>query len=76
MKMQNIESKSYRTGKYTVFRHVCASFSLEILQAVAVKWLIKRVSLFLFWGKCLFYFEVKIQQEAHLNTFPLTAFLW
>ena len=30
----------YRTGKYTVCRCVRASFSPEILQAAAVKWLI------------------------------------
>ena len=30
----------YRTGKYTVFRRVCASFSPEMLQAGAVKGLI------------------------------------
>ena len=37
MKTLNIESRSYWTGKYTVCRHVRASFSPEILQAVAVK---------------------------------------
>ena len=37
MKTQNIESRCYRTRKYTVCRHVCASFSPEILQAAAVK---------------------------------------
>ena len=34
------ESKCYRTGKYIVCRRVRASFSPEILQAVAVKGLI------------------------------------
>ena len=37
MKMQNIESRCYRTGKYTVCRRFRAFFSREILQAVAVK---------------------------------------
>jgi len=32
-----IDVNCYRTGKYTVCRHVPASFSLEILQAGAVK---------------------------------------
>ena len=36
----SIESRCYRTGKYTVCRCTCASFSLEILQAGAVKGLI------------------------------------
>ena len=33
----SIERRCYRTGKYTVCRHVPASFSLDILQARAVK---------------------------------------
>ena len=37
MKTQSIESRCYRTGKYTVCRGVPASFSPEILQAGAVK---------------------------------------
>ena len=37
MKTQNTESRCYRTRKYTVCRHIHASFSLEILQAGAVK---------------------------------------
>ena len=36
------ESRCYRTGKYSVCRHVPASFSPEILQAGAVKGLIGR----------------------------------
>ena len=36
MKTQNIKSRCYRTGKYTVCSHVRASFSPEILQAMAV----------------------------------------
>ena len=42
MKTQNIESRCYRTGKYTVCRRVHASFSPEILQAGAVKGLITK----------------------------------
>ena len=37
MKTCNTESRCYRTGKYTVCRRVRASFSPDILQAVAVK---------------------------------------
>ena len=33
----SIESRLYRTGKYTVYRRVCASFSPESLQAGTVK---------------------------------------
>ena len=40
MKTQIIESRCYRTGKYTVCGRVYASFSPEILQVVAVKGLI------------------------------------
>ena len=43
MKTQNIESRCYRTGKYTVCMRVSASFSQEILQAGAVKGLITLV---------------------------------
>ena len=35
--MHSIESRCYKTRKYTVCRHVHASFSPEILQAGAVK---------------------------------------
>ena len=42
MKTQkNIESRCYRTGKYTVCRRIRAFFSPDILQAVAVKGLSK-----------------------------------
>ena len=37
IKMHNIESRCYRTGKYTICRHVHVSFSPEILQAGAMK---------------------------------------
>ena len=37
IKMHSIESRCYRTGKYTVCRRVRASFSPEILQAGTVK---------------------------------------
>ena len=37
MKTQNIESRCYRTGKYTVCRRVRAFFSSEIVQAVVMK---------------------------------------
>ena len=37
IKMHRIEIQCYRTRKYTVCRHVRASFSPEILQAVAVE---------------------------------------
>ena len=37
IKMHNIESRCYRTGKYTVCRQVHVSFSPEILPAAAVK---------------------------------------
>ena len=36
----SIRSRCYRTGKYTVHRHIHASFSPDILQAGAVKGLI------------------------------------
>ena len=42
IKTHSAENECYRTGKYTVSRHVGASFSTEILQAVAVKGLIFR----------------------------------
>ena len=35
--MHRIENKCYRTGKYIVCRLICVPFSLEILQAAAVK---------------------------------------
>ena len=41
MKTCNTENRCHRTGKYTVCRRVRASFSPEILQAVAVKELMK-----------------------------------
>ena len=41
----------YRTGKYTVCRRVRASFSLEILQAVAVKGLKEVLTIYLFFQK-------------------------
>ena len=44
MKKQSIESRSYWTGKYTVFRRVRASFSPELLPAGAVKGLINCLS--------------------------------
>ena len=37
IKTYSIESRSYRTVKYTVYRHVCASFSPDILQVGTVK---------------------------------------
>ena len=37
IKRHSIESRCYRTGKYTVCRRVRASFSPDILQAGAVK---------------------------------------
>ena len=37
IKMHSIENRHYSTGKHTVCTSVCASFSPEILQAVAVK---------------------------------------
>ena len=42
MKMHSIESRSaiHRTRKYTLCRRVCALFSLDVLQAGAVKGLI------------------------------------
>ena len=40
MKMQNIENRCYKTGKYTVCGRVRVSFSPKILQAGAVKGLI------------------------------------
>ena len=45
MKTQNIEDRCYRTGKYTLCRHVLASFSPDISQAVAVKALTSIISL-------------------------------
>ena len=36
-KTHSTESRCYRTGNYTVYRHVPASFSLESVQAGAVK---------------------------------------
>ena len=45
MKTQNIESRCYRTGKYTVCRRFLAFFSPEILQAVAVKGLTSHIFL-------------------------------
>ena len=40
IRLHGIESRCYRTQKYTVCRHIPASFSLEVLQAWAVKGLI------------------------------------
>ena len=45
MNMQNIESRCYRTRKYTVCRRVHATFSPDVLQAVKVKGLIELVNL-------------------------------
>ena len=44
IKMHSTEKGCYRTGKYTVCRGVCTSFSLESLQAGAVMGLIKPFS--------------------------------
>ena len=43
-----IESRCYRTSKYTVCRHVLASFSPEILQAGTVKGLINPKRLYFY----------------------------
>ena len=43
IKTHSVENRCYRTGKYTVCRCDRASFSLEILQAGAVKGLILTV---------------------------------
>ena len=37
IKTRSIENRCYRTGKYSVCRHICASFSLEFLRTGAVK---------------------------------------
>ena len=46
IKTYSIESRCYRTGKYTVCRRVYESFSPEILQAEAVKGLMLPFSIF------------------------------
>ena len=46
IKTYSIESRRYRTGKYTVCRHVYESFSPEILQAGAVKGLMLPFNIF------------------------------
>ena len=57
-KTHRIKNRYYRTGKYTVFRRVRASFSPEILQAGAVKGLITSWQLLVLRCGCQ---DIKIQ---------------